>query len=413
MAEEEEIVCLICFCPVEKQNAHKCTDQRCLGFSCSECLARFIDIAHRNGGQKLSCPRTDCQGEYDIRSVSGLSADVMKKYQENIFLYFTKAKKGDLEERQKHDQIIQLMREERTKFYTSNMPKAILKVATIAFADRLRRVKKGEAKDKAMKYGRLCINIFCNGFLDKEMTCSKCQVKFCKDCEEQWSAEHMCKDDAKASVAFVQQMRACPECGTRIEKGEGCMAMTCAVCNTNFWYNTGEKGNAGNHGKSVPVSVKTSMPLSQEYAEFLPSILIKKLVDMEAKLGSTASVSDESLVKMASKMNPKSLDVSDLITFVKSYCKAQRWKLEAMLTGKKLAQIEKLLKEKKEGFLVTLASFFFDFTRRVRVQDVEKNTVFIASDVHEVVKSFSLSLFDALEALESGEAVDRFKLCFC
>jgi hypothetical protein len=38
-----------------------------------------------------------------------------------------------------------------------------------------------------------------------------------------------------------------------IEKSDGCQFMTCAVCQQNFSYTTGEATTAGNHGKSLPV----------------------------------------------------------------------------------------------------------------------------------------------------------------
>jgi len=341
--------CLICFCPIEGVHI-KCTDPRCLGSLCEECVTRFVNVAHSSGGQKLSCVQEGCHGEYDQVSLAGLPFSVLKTYREALLQYFSKEKKSEIDENLKHAQLVDTLRRQRMEFYTKNMPSAVLKVAKIAFVDKLKKVQKAEAARQAKGYRRICINIFCKGYLDEHMKCNQCSVAFCELCEEEKSAEHVCKEADKESVAFVKSIRKCPQCGTAIEKGEGCMAMTCAVCNTNFWYNTGEKSEAGNHGKSIPVLLTSFRQLNIEYAGDLPSTLRLKLQELESKFAEPFA-SDAALIAAATRarLTERLSDFSGL------YSKTARAKMEKMMLGKKLTQIQRLLSEKPDGFLSVLA----------------------------------------------------------
>lgn len=118
----------------------------------------------------------------------------------------------------------------------------------------------------------------CRGFLNEEWICKLCKVKVCPSCLEiKWSVElrdkkvtekdletekyktlkigtivqkwckenkddeHECDEDKIASVKLIKQdTKACPKCGTRIHKTEGCNTMFCTQCNTLFDYRTGD-----------------------------------------------------------------------------------------------------------------------------------------------------------------------------
>lgn len=400
--------CAICFCPIEGATI-KCCDPRCLNVLCVECTVRFIDVVHSDAtGQKLSCVRDGCEGEYDQLSIASLPSESQKKYREILLAHFFKANKSEIEEREKHNLLILKMKEERNQFYTDNMPPAILRVANIAFADRLKKVKKVEAKKQAEQLGRVCINFFCGGFLDKDFKCCKCMVTFCTECEEEKKDGHVCRPEVKQSVAFVKTMRACPECGTRIEKGEGCMAMTCAVCNTNFWYSTGEKGDAGNHGQSIPVVVKAFGRLSVEYGETVPPFLRPHLKKIEEKF-KKQTASDESLLHIATQAR----QTERLVEFSSLYTKNLRDKMEKMMLGKKLSQIEKLLSEKPGGYLNMLTEVLLpNVNRKVLMYKGEKRDGVIyaeqfgvAQNERDVCKKLRLELYDLINSIETNNGV--------
>lgn len=395
--------CSICYCPIEGAKV-KCTDPRCLGEACTECVGRFIDVVHTTGtGQPLSCARDGCTGEYDQVSIACLPLETLKKYREALMQHFFNANKSEIENREKHKILIDKMKAERMAFYTQNMPKAVLKVATLAFAERLRKAKKAEAAQKASEFGRLCINLFCGGFLNKDLTCCKCNVTFCNLCEEEKNDGHTCKDETKESVALLKKMRACPQCGTRIEKGEGCMAMTCAVCNTNFWYSTGEKGNAGNHGQSIPVIISAFRQLSVEYHSAIPPFLSSKLKEIEARFAEPIA-SDATLLSTATRarLTERLTDFSSL------YSKTLRAKMEKMMLGKKLSQIEKILTEKPHGYLNTLTEALLPKGERkvVMFKTEERDGVVyadefgVAPNVNAVAKQLGVELFQVVNSLE-------------
>jgi hypothetical protein len=72
-----------------------------------------------------------------------------------------------------------------------------------------------------------------------------CQKFFCSDCHVekagQKDEEHTCNADAKATAAMIkQETKACPKCGIRISKIDGCDQMWCISCQTTFSWNTGQ-----------------------------------------------------------------------------------------------------------------------------------------------------------------------------
>jgi uncharacterized Zn finger protein (UPF0148 family) len=152
---------------------------------------------------------------------------------------------------------------------------------------------------------------------------------------------HVCMADAKESVAYINSLTSCPKCKTKIEKGEGCMAITCAVCKTNFWYNTGEKSEAGNHGQSKPVSLKKREKLSERYKEILSNTLKERIEKLESEFVG-GDVSETVLTRKASIVDLS--DFTRIREFSKMYSEYIRAKALNKLLGKRLGEIEKNLR---------------------------------------------------------------------
>lgn len=74
----------------------------------------------------------------------------------------------------------------------------------------------------------------------------------------------------------------CPKCLVLVEKKDGCNAITCAVCKTNFDYISGDISPFSNHGKSIYFDLKENYKLSQEYLNEYPKNIIKLLYDIES-----------------------------------------------------------------------------------------------------------------------------------
>jgi len=152
--------------------------------------------------------------------------------------------------------------EERRKNLADAFPLSIQKAVNIMYAGDLKRIAKSnqESIDEHSRklQSKRCFRLFCRGVmtLDGQWHCSTCDTKFCKDCENRHEGNnHKCKQEELASVEWKQALPHCPKCNQPIEKKDGCNFMTCAVCQQNFCYSTGEISQAGNHGKSKPVSV--------------------------------------------------------------------------------------------------------------------------------------------------------------
>lgn len=92
------------------------------------------------------------------------------------------------------------------------------------------------------KYIRPCLNMECNGFLDKKYYCSICNTIFCKECFEiKEDDKHVCDEDVKKNILLLKQdTKNCPTCSTGIFKIDGCDQMFCTNCNTAFSWKTGE-----------------------------------------------------------------------------------------------------------------------------------------------------------------------------
>lgn len=84
----------------------------------------------------------------------------------------------------------------------------------------------------------------CRGFLSSAWKCGTCQQHFCSDCHAQKASHddnaHVCNEDAKATASMIRkETRACPKCGIRIFKLEGCNQMFCTSCHTTFDWASG------------------------------------------------------------------------------------------------------------------------------------------------------------------------------
>lgn len=85
----------------------------------------------------------------------------------------------------------------------------------------------------------------CRGFLSSAWKCGTCQKNFCNDCHAEKSGQkdevHVCNEEAKSTAAMIQkETKACPKCGIRISKIDGCDQMWCTECQTTFSWNTGQ-----------------------------------------------------------------------------------------------------------------------------------------------------------------------------
>lgn len=100
------------------------------------------------------------------------------------------------------------------------------------------------ARAVAAAFIRPCPGPDCRGFLSTAWKCGICNCWTCPDCHEfkgeNRTTEHTCTPENVATAALItRESKACPKCGVRISKIDGCDQMWCTACNTAFNWKTG------------------------------------------------------------------------------------------------------------------------------------------------------------------------------
>lgn len=249
--------CLICCCGSEVP-LKTCSSVDCDSKICTECLERFLEI----GARERTTPRclaTGCSALF-LRSVLP-----MPVYDLALFRGLLRDPQLN-EDTRFHDQQHRLREQlinEREKFLETSFPESIRRAVHIMYGSELRKVHKSNLETMRRlgeRETKRCFRVFCKGFMRLEQekwTCALCDSVFCSRCESGHEEPHQCRPEDRASVEWKNSLPQCPKCHQTIEKSDGCDNMTCAVCQTNFSYSTGERTVAGNHGASIPVRLST------------------------------------------------------------------------------------------------------------------------------------------------------------
>jgi hypothetical protein len=57
----------------------------------------------------------------------------------------------------------------------------------------------------------------------KRIVCSVCEKELCKNCNQEKIEKHQCnKDDIETFKMLLKETKACPGCGVRTSKVDGC-----------------------------------------------------------------------------------------------------------------------------------------------------------------------------------------------
>ena len=397
--------CLICFCDFEGGKKYTCCDPRCSEYICLECLKRYIEISDSENSLP-TCPREKCEGVFDELSID---SSLLEPYRRLLLKYHRLVKTADIETYAKNKAIISMLKDEKEKFVVEKMPKAVQKVSKLAFAGRLKKVQKIQAGRNVNRVSRTCINLVCNGFLDETFKCTKCNTQFCKECEEEKGEEHVCDANILESIKAINGMVSCPSCKTKIEKSEGCMAITCAVCKTNFWYNTGEKGDHGNHGKYVDVILQNTVSLVSEYVDFIPREFVHYIRELEQ------SVVKSDLEKMEISFE-KMLLSNDKISekkFSELYSSIVRKRIDISICAKKLSTLEKILRKREDGYEKKISDILEPkrisvgriFSKQGNIIIIENATVF--DTIIECIDAMKISGTEIRRIIEKGDGVHK------
>lgn len=253
--------CSICCC---EDGTRRCASLDCAWRICVECLDRYVALCCR----EHNVPR--CLGE-------GCSALILRPQCRAFVVYDRALLRGllrdpHLDERSRKEEMRQALFREREAFLERSFPESIRRAVKILYAPELRRVLKSNLENAHPP--KKCFRVFCKGTMTLQSPawkCARCESRFCEQCEMRYEdRHHTCRAEDRATVVWKSALPTCPKCGVAIEKSEGCDFMTCAVCQQNFSYTTGEATTAGNHGKSIPVVL-----LNNEGPEKLWTLLLR------------------------------------------------------------------------------------------------------------------------------------------
>lgn len=117
------------------------------------------------------------------------------------------------------------------------------------------------------RFTRQCPKEECKGFLNEEWFCGLCDVKYCKECNEQLSDDHVCDPKIAETMKLLNKdSKSCPKCGTVIHKTSGCAQMWCINCHTAFNWRTGEIDNGRIHNPHF-IEFKKKTMMSREHGD--------------------------------------------------------------------------------------------------------------------------------------------------
>jgi hypothetical protein len=303
----------------ESKNLKTCSNLLCDCYICTTCLERFVEICFKE--QTIPrCMAPHCNSLY-LRKDNPTSMY-------DLALFRGLLKDPTLEEQAKvksnKQKMFQQIVEERRKNLADAFPLSIQKAVNIMYSSDLKRIAKSnqESIDEQSRklQSKRCFRLFCLGVmtLDGQWSCSTCDTKFCNNCENRYEgANHKCKQEELASVEWKKALPHCPKCNQAIEKKDGCDYMTCAVCQQNFCYSTGEVSQAGNHGKSIPVSVLNES--FQRLWNLFPSV--EHRTDKQKRLANELkqiekSISDEKINMTKPDWEWKASDISMLSKWI-------------------------------------------------------------------------------------------------
>ena len=193
---------------------------------------------------------------------------------------------GDTVKRQLQEKaLVARLQKERQKFINDTYPAAIALIANISFKAKSKKIEKQKEKvikEQTKHLHRTCMNLTCNGLLDDKLVCLTCQTAFCTSCEKRLEKEHHCKQDDRDAVNLVNNMVKCPGCKIPVFKNTGCDNITCAYCNANFKYSTGETGGSGSSNRKLIVDLEQKQKLSLSYGKTMDKKHLDMLLTAEA-----------------------------------------------------------------------------------------------------------------------------------
>ena len=274
------ITCNICFDDIKESNIVMCYDYKCDCIICKDCMIKYIDVCET----LPKCGSNKCDKFYILGNILDLPKNSICKYNILCLNFLTNNNLEDVKNLISKNDIVEKLREEKCKFIDT-FPDAIKTVINICMKTKLKKITKNNIAliDKTINSnGRFCMLSYCNGKLDKDMKCLKCDTLFCLNCEKVKRYDHICKESDIQNIKYIKNISYCPKCTVPIEKYEGCSSVRCVNCSTLFNYYTQKPSDHG--GRNIDIKVKDNFRLSNEYKNIYDKEIIKLLIFFEENI---------------------------------------------------------------------------------------------------------------------------------
>lgn len=126
-----------------------------------------------------------------------------------------------------------------------------LKIVSAESYNIIHKINHGTFDNNKRQFIMSCPSDNCRGYLSTQYKCDLCKLYTCPTCLEiigyNKTDPHTCNPDNIASAEMIKKdTKACPSCGVRIHRIEGCNQMWCTQCKIAFDYVTGRIDHTGN-----------------------------------------------------------------------------------------------------------------------------------------------------------------------
>lgn len=241
---------------------------------CIECMESYLNFCLNEYQTLPKCANSKCNLEFYYKQIP---KNFLEIYNQLVFNYLKRT--PDLEIKINNRELITRLIIQKRNLIEEIFPKSIGLIAEIAFSKKMKKVKIPNTKNNSKKK---CFNMFCNrGFLNEKLECNTCFEKFCPDCEQILSIDHICTQEDIETVNYLKTIVKCPNCDTKIIKSDGCDHMTCSVCKTKFEYLNGQIGGHGSHNPEIKLKDVNSYKLSERLRGKYSNEIVEKIIEIE------------------------------------------------------------------------------------------------------------------------------------
>jgi uncharacterized Zn finger protein (UPF0148 family) len=268
------INCSICFESAKKFVT--CGAPDCDVATCADCINDLVSYCYREDGKSVpSCPGSTCSRKYLVSRIeNALTNSSTRKYEE-ICAFRLDSFDTEKSNREVKNKMLTEFRKSRVDAIKT-FPAAIAKLAEICFKNKMLHIDRDNRRviENLLSKTRSCPDVLCDGRLaivnNGQFECIKCENTLCGKCDELIKSKtlHVCDQRNVDTVNYINLLVMCPKCKLPVVKNYGCDYVTCAICKTNFNYQSGAVSIAGNH-QNVTVTLakqKTLMTIIDDEA---------------------------------------------------------------------------------------------------------------------------------------------------